>query len=204
MKNKRLIMEYKCNSQFQAQFKMQQSTIYMQDSKGEWQVISSVQGDIWGAYPPTDYEIQNSKCGLFKTYGLPYDSSTMATIIEKNEKAFQTHSGFLSQGDGQTFIVNVCTNFPKVIEVDFIIKQGQYFTNLNSSSYYSLGYVAHDGGGNVLPIPDSALPKGYIKAPGKAETVNNNALFALHGQYTSSPEPGDGKVFTVHLMYVSS
>jgi hypothetical protein len=53
--------------------------------------------------------------------------------------------------------------------------------------------------GTVRPI-EGTFAGGYTLAPGSIETINNEKLFALHGQYTSSPKPGDGKIFQIDIM----
>lgn len=176
-----------------AEFKIQQNTIYMRlKSSDEWMVISKVIGDLFqGAYPPTDFDIQK----VFKNYGLEYEGN----FLTYSKEAFHNHSGFASSGDGQTFDLSVKSSFPEVFRGNFKITNGYYETDLNSSGFYSLGRVLTNPDGTVKPI-EGTFAGGYTLAPGSLETINNNQLFALHGKYTSSPEPGDGKIFQIDIM----
>ena len=185
----------------QAAFKIDNKKYYMSIDQNDPVEIGSVSYDINGVWPPSDYMIQQTfpKC----TINYPLKTDQLKTLLE----TFQSHSGFLSNGDGNTFYVDVTTNAPTMFDFYFKILNGSYYMGVNENSVNnSIGKVSAD----ILGVnpPDIDRIQNFTDSNGKkifykywyaeGEYAMNNQIRLFH-DHSGLASGGDGEVFPIHF-----
>jgi hypothetical protein len=108
-----------------------------------------VTGDIYGAYPPTDSNIQTAV--LFTNYSW---SDSFVDIAARTQ-AFRNHSGSMSNGDGVAFSLymyaGLSTASETVVVIDgsappsgqaaFMLALGSYYMSLDGITFQNLGEI---------------------------------------------------------------
>ncbi len=173
----------------QASFKIDNWKYYMTIDQSDPVEIGDVSSDINGVWPPSDYMIQKHFPNCAINY--PLKTTDLKTLLQ----TFQSHSGFASSGDGNTFFVDITTNAPTMFSAFFYLDKGRYYMSSDKITFSDLGAVISNFWG-VVPPPAKmmqAVFKDYWFAEGEYETNQQTAQFINHTLDTSK------NVFMLHV-----